>query len=166
MTLENVAIRRCAESDIGALVTLLESVAAEGRWIATETPLDRERRAGGFRATLLRKDAVIFVAVAGTVIVGEIAMFSNWPGLYELGMAIEESWRGQGIGGRLLEAAVEWARSIGAHKISLDVFPHNEAAIKLYETFGFVREGHHPKHLRRKTGELWDVISMGLSLSS
>ena len=64
----------------------------------------------------------------------------------------------------ILEAAIAWARSKGAHKISLDVFPHNTAAIALYEKFGFVREGDHPKHLRRKTGEIWDVISMGLVL--
>ena len=61
-------------------------------------------------------------------------------------------------------AAIAWARSTGAHKIALDVFPHNDAAIALYEKAGFLREGYHPRHLRRKNGELWDVISMGLLL--
>jgi len=142
----------------------MESVAAEERWIATELPLDRERRASGYRATLARNDATILVAVAEESIVGEIGMFCNWPGLYELGMAIEPQWRGKGLGSRLLEAAIAWARSAGGHKVSLDVFPHNAAAIALYEKFGFVREGYHPKQLRRKSGELWDVISMGLPL--
>jgi RimJ/RimL family protein N-acetyltransferase len=165
MTPEIVEVRRAGESDIAGLIALLESVAAEGRWIATEVPLDREPRANRIRATLSRDDATYFVAVVGDEIVGEVGMFSNWPGLCELGMAIEAPWRGKGIGSRLVEAAIVWARSIGAHKIALTVFPHNAAAIALYEKFGFVREGRHPRHMRRKTGEIWDVIPMGLLLS-
>jgi len=161
---ENIEVRRARESDIVGLIELLESVASEGRWIATEMPVDQERRASRFRETLSRKDAAVFVAVAGDAIVGELGMHCNWPGLCELGMAIEAPWRGKGLGSRLVEAAIVWARSTGAHKISLDVFPHNVAAIALYEKVGFLREGHHPRHLRRKTGELWDVISMGLVL--
>jgi len=164
MSVETVEIRRAGESDIANLIALIESVSAEERWIATELPLDRERRANAYRTTLARSDATILVAIADGAIVGEVGMFCNWRGLYELGMAIEQVWRGKGLGSRLLEAAIAWARSAGGHKISLDVFPHNDAAVALYEKFGFAREGYHPKHLRRKNGELWDVISMGLSL--
>jgi len=163
---ENVQVRRATESDIASFLDLLEAVAAEGRWIATESPVERELRAKRIQATLARDDSAVFVAVAGDALIGQLGMYTQWLGLYELGMLVEEPWRGKGIGTRLLEAAIAWARSKGAHKISLDVFPHNTAAITLYEKFGFVREGDHPKHLRRKTGEIWDVISMGLVLSS
>ena len=161
---ENVELRRAREADIPALVGLIETVAAEGRWIATESPLDRERRAAGLRVRLARSDGAVFAAVAGEAIVGEIWISCDWPGLCEFGMAIVAPWRGKGIGHRLLAAAIAWARSTGAHKIALDVFPHNDAAIALYEKAGFLREGYHPRHLRRKNGELWDVISMGLLL--
>jgi ribosomal protein S18 acetylase RimI-like enzyme len=46
----------------------------------------------------------------------------------------------------------------------LHVWPHNEAAIALYEKLGFAREGYHPKQYRRRSGEAWDAISMGLVL--
>jgi L-amino acid N-acyltransferase YncA len=61
-------------------------------------------------------------------------------------------------------AAIEKARSDGLHKLSLEVFPHNEAAIALYRKFGFLEEGRRVKHYRRANGELWDSIVMGLLL--
>jgi L-amino acid N-acyltransferase YncA len=64
----------------------------------------------------------------------------------------------------LLAAAIEKARGEGLHKLSLEVFPHNDAAIALYRKFGFVEEGHRVKHYRRASGELWDSIVMGLLL--
>jgi len=133
------------------MVTLLEIIADEGRWIATETPIEREVRASNIRTALTRKDAALFVAVDGTSVVGRLGLYSGWTGLYDLGMFVAVPWRSKGLGSRLLEEAIAWARAAGAHKISLEVFP-------------FVREGYHPKHLRRKTGELWDTISMGLAL--
>jgi putative acetyltransferase len=44
------------------------------------------------------------------------------------------------------------------------VFPHNLAALALYEKHGFVREGLFRSHVRRRTGEIWDSIPMGLLL--
>lgn len=164
MTSERIEIRRAGDADVDGMVALLESIADEGRWIATETPLDRESRAKNVRAALAREDAALFVAVDGTNVVGRAGVYSQWPGLYDLGMFVAAPWRSKGLGSRLLEAVIAWARAAGAHKITLDVFPSNEAAIALYEKSGFVREGYHPKQLRRKTGELWDVISMGLLL--
>jgi len=41
----------------------------------------------------------------------------------------------------------------------LHVFPHNEPAIKLYEQFGFEREGTRRNHFRRG-GRLLDAVLM------
>ena len=79
-------------------------------------------------------------------------------------MAVARPWRGRGVGSALLIAAIEKARGDGPHKLSLEVFPHNEAAIALYRKFGFLEEGRRVKHYRRANGELWDSIVMGLFL--
>lgn len=73
---------------------------------------------------------------------------------------VAAGWRRRGIGRALLEAAVEWARGAGVRKLELHVFPHNEAAIKLYESFGFEREGYRKQHYRRSTGDYVDAILM------
>jgi ribosomal protein S18 acetylase RimI-like enzyme len=79
-------------------------------------------------------------------------------------MAVARLWRGRGVGSALLAAAIEKARGDGLHKLSLEVFAHNDAAIALYRKVGFVEEGRRVKHYRRASGELWDSIVMGLLL--
>ncbi len=79
-------------------------------------------------------------------------------------MGVADGWRGRGIGSLLMEQAVAWSRDQGAHKISLEVWPHNTGARALYEKFGFVAEGRLRRHWRRANGELWDSIPMGLVL--
>jgi RimJ/RimL family protein N-acetyltransferase len=64
----------------------------------------------------------------------------------------------------LLTSAIEWSRAHGLHKLTLNVFPHNEAALALYRKFGFVEEGLRVKQIRRSSGELWDLVEMGLLL--
>jgi putative acetyltransferase len=67
----------------------------------------------------------------------------------DVGLMVAADARRQGVGTALLQAAVEWARGAGVRKIELHVFPWNDAAIKLYDAFGFEREGFRKSHYRR-----------------
>ena len=71
------------------------------------------------------------------------------------------SHRRLGIGRALLDQAAAWARDAGVSKLELHVFPWNEPAIKLYEQFGFEREGFRKAHYRRGD-EYVDAILMAL----
>jgi len=77
----------------------------------------------------------------------------------DLGLMVAKGWRGQGIGRALLEGAVEWCRHNGVRKLELHVFPWNEPAIRLYEQFGFEREGYRKGHYHR-AGKDVDAILM------
>ncbi len=59
----------------------------------------------------------------------------------------------------LLDAAIE-ARPADVHKIELEVWPDNEAAIRLYEGAGFEREGLRRDHYRRRDGRLHSSLIM------
>jgi len=96
--------------------------------------------------------------------VGELVLHLAGYGVADLGMAVAAAWRGRGIGSALLADAIDRARKAGAHKVALQVWPHNSAAIALYERFGFQREGYLTRHYRRRSGELWDAVIMGLRL--
>lgn len=133
-------------------------VADERDGIAAEPPVDVEKRSA--RWELDRT----FVAIAGGEVIGAIFVIESGFGFGEIGMFVAASWRGRGVGTALVAAAVEWSKARPLHKLTLSVFPHNEAAIGLYRKFGFVEEGLHRKHLRRANGELWDLMDMGLLL--
>lgn len=79
-------------------------------------------------------------------------------------MIVAADVRRGGVGSALLQAAIGWARAHGAHKVALQVWPHNDAGIGLYRKFGFEEEGHLRRHYRRQNGELWDAVIMGLAL--
>lgn len=68
-------------------------------------------------------------------------------GIPELALAVENRYKGEGIGTALLEAATELARQMGAPGISLSVAAANERAHRLYLHLGFEqvseREGHY-----------------------
>ena len=104
------------------------------------------------------------VAVAGEEYVGLLHLEPSRHGFAELGMLVAREWRGRGVGSALLAAAIERARADGLHKLSLEVFPHNEAGIALYRKFGFVEEGRRVQQFRRASGELRDSVVMGLLL--
>jgi RimJ/RimL family protein N-acetyltransferase len=160
----SVAIRQGTEADVNAGLDLLSAVASEGQWIATEE-VDRDARRARFLENLRREDQASFVALVGDQLVGTLYVELR-SGDGRLGMFVAADHRDRGIGSALMEAAIGWAKQVGAHRLSLTVFPHNHAARALYAKFGFKTEGTLNRAIRRRNGELWDAIVMGLVLDT
>jgi len=151
-------VRPARDDDRRGMAEVFAAVAEERDAIATEPPVDVEARAASWNL-----DGT-FVAVAGGDVVGSIHVQPNRHRFGDVGMAIVREWRSRGVGSALMEAAIAWARGHGLHKLCLGVFPHNAAGIALYRKYGFVDEGLRVKQIRRQSGELWDVLEMGLLL--
>ena len=81
-----------------------------------------------------------------------------------LGITVGREHRGQGVGRRLMEYAIDWARAGGVvTRIELTVFVRNSNAIRLYESCGFVVEGRRRRSIHRD-GEYMDDLVMALLL--
>jgi RimJ/RimL family protein N-acetyltransferase len=158
-------VRPATFADVEALAHGMKVVADEGRWIATEpgTPLEELARRTRRR---LADDPVNLVLLDGEEIVGVVDLnLTAIDGVLSLGMWILPTHRRRGGGRALLEAAVA-ARPPAAHKIELEVWPDNEAAIGLYEALGFEREGVRRDHYRRADGTLRSSVVMGRLFSA
>jgi ribosomal protein S18 acetylase RimI-like enzyme len=162
--ISTVSVRPAVAADLDAIIDDVWAVAAEGRWIGTEVPFDRDKRRAVFRSAIDSDRAAVFVADDAGRVVGHILVNLASYGVADIGMAIVDGYRGQGIGTALLESAIGWARQARAHKMYLEVWPHNDAGIALYRKLGFTEEGRKRRHYRRTNGELWDAILMGLPL--
>ncbi len=56
-------------------------------------------------------------------------------------IVVEEAYRGKGIGRQLVKALLSEGKRCGLNAFTLEVRAGNAAAIHLYESLGFVREG-------------------------
>lgn len=57
-------------------------------------------------------------------------------------LAVHDEWSGRGVGTALMAAIVDLADNwLGLRRLSLEVYVDNAPAIRLYERFGFEREG-------------------------
>jgi RimJ/RimL family protein N-acetyltransferase len=59
----------------------------------------------------------------------------------ELGIVIDETHRGRGLGSKLMESLLKMARQEKVHEVVLTVLSDNLKAIRLCEKFGFKRVG-------------------------
>ena len=98
--------------------------------------------------SILLKGGHIFMARAANATVGCVAIVPLGNGVYELSkMAVAPNLRGQGIGRKLLEYAIEQAKACGAKSLFLGSNSILKNAIHLYESVGFrhvPREGMPP----------------------
>ena len=148
-------IRPAEPRDAAPLVGLAEAVGSEPEgWLISDSrwrSIGEERRY--LRAVRRHPDAAVFVADTERGVVGRLSIARDpHPAsrhVADLGLMVASTARRQGVGRALLEQAVAWAREAGVRKLELHVFPYNEPAIQLYESFGFVREGYRRNHYRR-----------------
>jgi len=88
--------------------------------------------------TIFRKGGRIFMAHANAESIGCAALIPMSDGVVELAkMAVAPQYRGQGIGRRLLDYAIEQARTMGAKSVFLGSSTKLPAALHLYESVGF-----------------------------
>jgi len=166
-----ITIRNAEGSDAAELVALAAAIGQEpGGWLLTTEawrPVADERRY--LKAVRRHADAAVFVAVDDDRIVGRLSLARDLhpasTHVADLGMMVAASHRRRGIGRTLLDAGVAWARGAGVDKLELHVFPWNEPAIRLYETYGFEREGLRHRHYVRD-GVAVDALLMAYHLPS
>ena len=139
----------------------------------TSTPQERAAMPLSWWAQRIADPAgmgVAFGAMEEEHLVGTVALeFSSKPKTrhkaHLIGMYVLESWRGHGIGRRLVAAALEHAaRQPGIALVTLTVTEGNASAVGLYEAAGFRSFGVEPMAIRTPAGykakvHMWKEIA-------
>jgi RimJ/RimL family protein N-acetyltransferase len=158
-------VRRAEPGDAAELVELALAVGSEPEgWLVTNgtwRSVSDERRY--VRAIRRSKSAAVLVAETPERIVGRLSLSRDpHPAsrhVADLGLMVASDYRRRGVGRALMLGAEDWAREAGVHKLELHVLPYNDAAIALYESLGYLREGVRRNHYRRGA-ELVDAVLM------
>jgi putative acetyltransferase len=144
MQVESLKIRRAEPDDYSAIYEIYSGPKAFTGTLQLPYPsleLWRQRMAapgdGAYHLV-----AVVADRVVGTI---DLHTFPNKPRRQHactIGMGVHDDWQGKGVGTALMRASVDLADNwLNLRRLELEVYTDNEAAIRLYERFGFEREG-------------------------
>lgn len=142
------AIRRSVESDAQSILSFLPKTHLESDFLnylpgEFDFTLEQEReflrnhRETPGHIALIAEIEDQVVGTAGARVIG----LRRYRHQCELGIVVAKAHWGRGVGRKLMETLIHWGKSEGFRKMGLRVFAHNDRAIALYRTLGFVDEG-------------------------
>lgn len=109
-------------------------------WITRYFRLEDEDRKllGDPIGHIVEPGGAVLVARRGDEVIGCVGLAPTAPGVFELvKMAVSPDHQGHGTGRRLIEAALERAPRLGAHRLVLESNSVLASAVHLYESVGF-----------------------------
>ena len=128
-----LTIRECQEQDCERFVVL-------NRCLGYEYSLEDTKKQ--LQKIMCSPVDKIFVACMENKVVGYIQV-SDYECLYMdslkniMGLVVEDSYQGQGVGKELLKRAEEWAKECGSKGVRLNSGMSRTGAHKFYETCGY-----------------------------
>ncbi|HEV2527249.1 MAG TPA: GNAT family N-acetyltransferase [Thermomicrobiales bacterium] len=146
-----IIIRRAVADDAPALIGLyrqLDDVHAVAEPDVVPTFAEAPRDLDDIRRTIEAGQRPMWVAVdaaAGDMVIGfaevriiELGDLFRFPRVPEVeNLAVDERYRGRGIGRQLMRAAEDWARAEGMAEIWVAAWDFNSPAAGLYRSEGF-----------------------------
>ncbi len=143
-----VTIRPARRDDIedgAGIADVLNSVIVEGRHTALTGHWTPEAEQA-FLQSLGPRSEVFVAEIAGRIVGFQIiepfvTYTSTMDHVAHFGTYVHADFRGRGIGHRLVEATLRFAREHGYEKSVVYVLAHNEAGLAYYRSLGFEERG-------------------------
>ncbi|MGH7050949.1 MAG: GNAT family N-acetyltransferase [Acetobacteraceae bacterium] len=148
-------VSELGDDDLHALCEAANAAIIEGGGFGWITPPEIGTLVSYFRGVLLVPERELIVARLNGVIVAsaQLVLPPRNNEAQQHSVSLMHSFtapyaRGHGIGHMVIRRAEERARALHRYVVNLDVRETQEAAIRLYESMGYVRWGVHPAYAR------------------
>lgn len=140
---EEIRVRRARLQDAEAIAALYEEPSV---FSGTLQLPQADRESWRQRFETVPDHVFPFVALFEDRVVGNLGLSmitrARQRHIATLGMGVSEAFQGRGVGSALMKAALDLADNwLNLHRIQLEVYTDNDAAIALYRKFGFIEEG-------------------------
>lgn len=152
---DEILIAEAVPADAAGLLAYLKQAGAESDNLtfgAEGLPFTAENEADYIAAIHEAPGSYMVVARYGSRIVGDASFTAQTRARLchrgEVGLAVLQDFQNHGVGTRLMQTVLDYARRAGIELVTLEVRSDNAAAIHLYEKFGFVKTGNYPGFLK------------------
>lgn len=146
-------LKEFADHDLHALCEATDAAIIDGGGFGWVTPPGRRALETYFRGVLLVPERELFVVRLNGEIVGSAVLVrpprNNEAQAFSANLMhayVAPYARGHGLARILTEAVESRARELGYHILNLDVRETQAAAIRLYQSMGYIRWGEHPEY--------------------
>jgi L-amino acid N-acyltransferase YncA len=163
----NIIIRDALESDLPAIIdiynatvpTRMVTAELEPATVAARLPWFREHSSNQYPFWVAESDD----HVIGWLDFKKFLPRCAYRGTAEISVYVDQKFRRQAVGHRLLEQAIARGPSLEITAMVGLIFAHNEPSLKLFERLGFERWGLLPR-IARLDGNERDLVIMGRHL--
>jgi GNAT superfamily N-acetyltransferase len=95
-----------------------------------------------YSAFIDNKDKIVFFVFIDKELAGQVILIKHWSNYASLeDIRVERKFRGKGIGSKLIQKSIEWAKSINSIGIVIETQNVNVKACLFYQKNGFVLGG-------------------------
>jgi len=148
---ETATVRAARQEDIDGIVELIETVAADDRYVVAARLAATVARDDVLLRYNEDEDRVFFVATVDEDIVGWLHVGGvkapKMGHTATLTLGVADGYRGYGLGSALMDRGLAWARDQGYRKVYQNIPATNDRAIAFLEAAGWsvesTREGHY-----------------------
>lgn len=170
---DTLELRKPNIEDAKALIHHMKTVDQETKYLGREpgefqSTIEQEE---SFIKNLQNKQSCFLLAILNEQIIGNVSVNlirHNLRFLHRasMGITIQKSAWGLGIGKILMQEAIKWCEMNQVEQLELDVVTSNARAIKLYQSFGFVIQGRLYHALKYEDGSYADEYNMILRIEN
>ena len=151
MSIEGLIIRRAEADDGTAVAELFRSFTVYAGTLQVPYP---SREYWRRRITENPESSYYLLGIVEERVVGMVSIHTSHRPRRKhagaIGICVHEEWQGKGVGASLMQAILDLADNwLNLTRLELEVYADNEAAIRLYERFGFEVEGTLRQHAFR-----------------
>ena len=164
-----ITVRRATPNDAPRLIGFLQIIGGQTDFLnfgAGEFHLTEQQERDYIERSQMIDTSLFLIAEIGPTVVSTLTFSTpqreRLEHVGEFGVSVVEARWGEGIGGAMTSALIEWARRHEiVRKINLEVRADNARAIALYARLGFVQEGR--QTLAMRVGDtFYDTLWMGI----
>ncbi|ATZ13003.1 GNAT family N-acetyltransferase [Erwinia amylovora] len=159
--MSETVIRHAVTEDAGALLQLYSQPDTMADTLQLPHPSLQKWQ---HRISTLPEGTHMLVACIADRIVGQVTVYINGPArrrhTASFGPGVDSNPRGKGVATAMMRAILDLCDNwLGVERVELQVFADNQAAIGLYERFGFATEGR-ARRFAVRNGQQVDALYM------